>query len=81
MVVNETPYKQNLQTAPRFVIKDDKDFNNEKNRLINFILKTQQLGESYFDNKEYPSFGVLTKSEWNNMFYKHLDHHLKQFGA
>jgi len=26
------------------------------------------------------SFGPLSKTEWNNMFYKHLNHHLTQFG-
>jgi hypothetical protein len=80
-VVSETPYQRNGNTAPAFIIKDQKDFETEKHRLINYINKTQQLGESYFDNKESHSFGNLTKTEWNNMFYKHLDHHLKQFGV
>jgi hypothetical protein len=31
--------------------------------------------------KEPLSFGALTKTEWSNMLYKHLDHHLTQFGA
>ena len=80
-VVSEKPYKQNGQTAPVFLIKDDKNFETEKNRLTNYIQKTQKLGEIHFDKKESHSFGVLNKSEWNNMFYKHLDHHLKQFGV
>ncbi len=80
-VVNEEPYKHNNPTAPAFIIKDDKDFNAEKNRLINYINKTRELGDVYFDNKESHSFGKLTKTEWNNMFSKHLDHHLKQFGV
>ena len=79
-VVGETPYKQSLRTAPAFIITDDKNFEAEKTRLINFITKTQQLGEAYFDGKESHSFGVLNKAEWNNMFYKHIDHHLRQFG-
>ena len=63
------------------IIKETKDFEVEKQRLINYIVKTQQLGENYFDNKESHSFGKLSKIEWNNMFYKHLNHHLTQFGA
>jgi hypothetical protein len=39
-----------------------------------------QLGENYFNNKESHSFGKLNKTEWNNMLYKHLQHHLSQFG-
>ena len=33
----------------------------------------------YFDNKENTSFGPMTTNEWNNLFYKHLNHHLEQF--
>ncbi len=80
-VVGETPYPHNSRTAPQFIIKDSKDFESEKQRLINHINKTQQLGESHFDNKESHSFGALNKTEWNNMLYKHLDHHLSQFGV
>lgn len=80
-VVDETPYKRSLGTAPAFIITGDKNFEAEKTRLINFITKTQQLGEDYFDGKASHSFGILTKTEWNNMFYKHLQHHLTQFGV
>ena len=80
-VVSTKAYKQNLQTAPMFIIKESKDFEVEKTRLIDFINKTQQLGEDSFEGKESHSFGALSKNEWNNMFYKHLDHHLRQFGV
>lgn len=80
-VVSEATYGQNSQTAPAFIIKDDKNFEAEKQRLINYITQTQQLGEAHFDGKESHSFGVLNKTEWNNMFYKHLNHHLSQFGV
>lgn len=80
-VVNETPYKKSSQTAPAFIIKADKDFAKEKDRLITYIKKTNELGASHFDGRKSLSFGALNKTEWNNMFYKHLDHHLSQFGA
>lgn len=80
-VVNEVPYKPSLKTAPVFIIKDSRNFESEKNRLVQYMKKTVELGESYFVNKPSNSFGVLTSTEWNNMFYKHLDHHLKQFGV
>ena len=80
-VVNEVPYKKNLKTAPQFLISNERDFELEKNRLINYIKRTFELGASHFDNKESNSFGRLSIPEWNNMFYKHLDHHLNQFGV
>lgn len=80
-VVNETPFARNGRTAPQFIITDEREFTTEKKRLIAFIIKTQQLGGAYFDGKESHSFGRLTKQEWNNSFYKHLEHHLTQFGV
>lgn len=80
-VVSEIPYKKNLRTAPEFLITSDKDYETEKNRLKAYIEKTLNLGEIHFENKASHSFGNLTSVEWNNMFYKHLDHHLNQFGV
>lgn len=80
-VVNEKPYKKNSRTAPAFLIVDERDFEKEKQRLIDYLIKTQELGEDHFHNKESHSFGLLTKTEWNNLFYKHLNHHLEQFGV
>lgn len=80
-VVNEIPYKQNIPTGPQFKVVGNKDFELEKKRLLGFIQKTQQLGSAAFEGKESSSFGKLTAQEWNNMFAKHLNHHLSQFGV
>ena len=81
VVVNEKPFAKNSKTAPQFIMTGSKDFDLEKKRLMDYVTKTQQLGENHFDNKESHSLGILNKTEWNNMFYKHLDHHLTQFGV
>ena len=81
LVVNEKPYKKNNPTAPDFVMANDKNFDLEKERLINYIRRTQELGENHFENKDSHSFGVLNKTQWKNMFSKHLDHHFSQFGV
>jgi hypothetical protein len=78
-VVSEIPYKRNGPTAAAFIIKGDKKFEDEKARLTAYISKTQELGESAFESRMSHSFGVLTADEWNNMLYKHLNHHLTQF--
>jgi hypothetical protein len=81
IIVNEKPYKKNSQTAPAFKIKDDKDFEAEKARLLDYLHKVQELGSAHFEGKASLSFGALSAQEWNNLFYKHLDHHLRQFGV
>ncbi len=80
-VVSEKPYKKNLRTAPEFLVVDARDFDREKQRLIAFIRKTYALGADSFEGKVSHSFGPLTREEWNNMFTKHLEHHLTQFGV
>jgi len=80
-VTNEVPYKKGGKTAPQFIITDQKEFEVEKTRLKNYILKTQELGATHFEGKESHSFGILSSKEWNNMFAKHLDHHFNQFGV
>ena len=81
VVVNDKAYKKGSPTAPEFLVKDSRDFETEKARLISYIKRVQQEGQKAFDGRESFSFGKLTVNEWNNMFYKHLDHHLSQFGV
>lgn len=81
VVVGPKPYKKNTRTAPMFVISDQREFAIEKQRLIAFLKKTQQLGEVHFEGKESHAFGALSAQEWNTLFSKHLDHHLRQFGV
>ncbi|MHA6250256.1 hypothetical protein ACXYMU_20140 [Pontibacter sp. CAU 1760] len=80
-MVGEKPYKRNSQTAPEFIVKENKNFEVEKNRLIAYIKKTQELGAAHFESKGSHSFGPLTSQEWNNLLYKLLNHHLSQFGV
>jgi hypothetical protein len=72
---------KNLPTAPAFRIKNGKNFVEEKARLIDFLNQTKALGTAHFEGKDSLSFGPMTALEWNNQFYKHLDHHLGQFGV
>jgi hypothetical protein len=81
VVVGPKPYKRNTPTAKAFIIGDGRDFETEKVRLLDYLDHTLQLGKDHFEGRESLSFGRLTADEWNVMFYKHLDHHLQQFGV
>ena len=52
IVTSPKPYKQNEQTAPAFVISNERDFEHEKSILIANINKAQQLGSTHFEGKE-----------------------------
>lgn len=81
MVVSDKPYKKNNRTAPEFIIVDERVFNDEKTKLIDYIIETEKNGVQYFEGRENQSFGKLSSQEWSNLYYKHLDHHLAQFGV
>ncbi len=80
-VVGPTPYPKSSPTAPAFRMTGEKDFALEKERLLSFLQRVQRDGERIFHGKDSASFGPLTSAEWNVLFYKHLDHHLVQFGV
>jgi ubiquitin C-terminal hydrolase len=80
-VMSENPYPKNFRTAAEFIISDFRDFENEKLNLIDSILKAQRLGEAFFEQRENLSFGKLSSKEWNILFSKHIEHHLKQFNV
>jgi len=80
-ITNEIPYKQSLPTSPVFIIADERNFEEEKAKLIGNIQRVQQLGKEAFEGKENINFGKMTAQCWNNMFAKHLNHHLEQFGV
>ncbi len=80
-MVNEVPYKQNLPTAPSFIRTEEYEIANEKERLKDLIKTIQEMGADKLAGTPSLSLGKLTATEWNNLLYKHLDHHLKQFGV
>ena len=80
-ITTEIPYKPSLPTSPAFIIADERNFEEEKAKLIGNIQRVQQLGREAFEGKENINFGKMTAQGWNNMFAKHLNHHLEQFGV
>lgn len=78
---NETLYRQGLPTSPDFVIKEDKDFDLEKHKLLELIKRFYGLGPMGINKYPHPFFGKFTPDQWGKSIYKHLDHHLRQFGV
>ncbi|MFD1063858.1 DUF1569 domain-containing protein [Winogradskyella litorisediminis] len=73
-------WRKNMPTAPSFKITDEKNFEVEKTEILNLISELNNQKERE-DWQPHPSFGKLTKDQWGKMQYKHLDHHLRQFGV
>jgi hypothetical protein len=80
-LVKNTPFKKNLPTAPAFIIKTEKNFREEKNKLLELVQRFGKNDPEEIAKRPHPFFGKLTAEEWNLLQYKHLDHHLRQFGV
>ena len=78
--VFNSKFKKNSPTAPEFIFKDTYDFENTKNELIKNIQLLQD-GHNTIKVMNHPFWGEMTYEDWDKLMYKHVDHHLKQFGV
>jgi hypothetical protein len=77
---NDTPWRKNLPTSPFAKARDSKDFAVERYKLLDLIAQFHDLkGRKSWNT--HPIFGKLTHEQWGKLQYKHLDHHLRQFGV
>ena len=81
MVVGDKPYPKNSRTHPQYVMADQRDFDREKNRLLEAMTKTANSTEAERRQYKHPLFGPMTDDELGWSLYKHLNHHLTQFGV
>ena len=79
--LGEKPFGKNGPTDPTFVVSDPRDFATERARLLSLITKFVERGEEQAGKETHAFFGKMTGKEWGELMYKHIDHHLRQFGA
>jgi len=77
----EKPFPKNSPTDRTFIITDPRKFEDEKAILIEHIQAFSNGGPHASTRHPNPFFGKLTPDEWARGQYKHIDHHLQQFGV
>ena len=80
-VIGDKPFSKNSPTHPQYVQTEPRDLERERKRLISVINRFVAEEESVAAAREHPAFGILTREERGWSMYKHLDHHLEQFGV
>ena len=78
---NEDPLRKNSPTAKSLIIADQRDLGKERDRLSGLIDRFTAGGAAACTGNPHPFFGKMTPEEWAILMYKHLDHHLRQFGV
>lgn len=78
---DDAPMQRNAPTSPEMKIVDDRNLDAECARLVEQIERVASGGPRGITTNPHPFFGDLTPEEWGILQYKHVDHHLRQFGA
>lgn len=78
LLYNDKPFKKNLGTDKSFIMTGVKEFEKEKQGLVQMI---NDFSETTMSDSPHPIFGKMTKEQWSKGTWKHLDHHLQQFGV
>lgn len=81
VVGNDEPMRRNSPTAKSLVVDDERDLRTERQRVCGLIDRFAAAGPKGCTTHPHSFFGRLTPQEWATLMYKHLDHHLRQFGA
>jgi len=79
-LVGPAPFDRNLPTSPEFKVAEPRDFAVERESLVATIEDFAAAGPAHKLVVQHPFFGPLTAAEWDVLMWKHLDHHLRQFG-
>lgn len=79
--VSENPFKKNLPTDKAFIIPSPGTFEEEKKKLVTLVKQFSERGAAGLSPAPHPFFGKMNTNEWDALQWKHLDHHLRQFGV
>ncbi len=80
VLYNDKPFGKGDPTPKDFKVTDSFNFDEEKKKAVDNLgeLFNKGLSSTY---KPHVFFGELTNEQWGKHFYKHTDHHLRQFGV
>lgn len=77
----DKPVGKNSPTDKAFIMDTPHDFQVEKERLLAILARFHQGGRAKVTSDAHVFFGKLSADEWSRLMLRHVDHHLKQFGA
>jgi hypothetical protein len=81
MVLRAKTFGRNLPTDKSFLFPEASDVARERAALIAELESFHAGGPGGLTQEPHPFFGRLTPSEWDHLQWKHVDHHLRQFGV
>lgn len=80
MVVNIRAYSEGTRTHPQYIQDTERVFEFEKRRLLNALKEFITRSVEEANSVRHPLLGKMSFEDRDWSMYKHLDHHLRQFG-
>lgn len=77
----KSPLRKNASAEKSLIVTDQRELERERERLYGLIDRFAAAGPAGCTTHPHSFFGKLTPEEWATWMYKHLDHHLGQFGV
>ncbi|MEL6254983.1 MAG: DUF1569 domain-containing protein [Bacteroidota bacterium] len=77
---NDIPF-QSRNVPSTFQVVESKNFENAKETLLDRLENFHKDGSLKCQGSIHPMLGRFTPEQWAIGQYKHLDHHLRQFGV
>jgi hypothetical protein len=74
------PIPKNLPTAPELIARGPGEWSSELRDLCGQLEAVVRRGPGGVA-AIHPAFGRMTAKGWGVLVYRHMDHHLRQFGA
>jgi len=80
LILYVVPFPKGAPTAPELLPTEAASFEDEHAAVLALVERIGS-GPQEGAGPAHPLFGPLSWPEWGVVTYKHVDHHLKQFGA
>jgi len=80
LIIYALPFPKSAPTAPELLARAPREWHLDVGELTALVdqLAARRGSASW---PEHPAFGALTERAWGVLVYRHMDHHLRQFGA
>jgi len=80
LIIYGPPFPKGAPTAPEVLGRECEDWDTEC-RSLKEMMDAFASFPPEAEFPRHPAFGRLSRRAWGRLGYKHIDHHLKQFGA
>ena len=80
LIIYWLPWPQGAPTAPELISRPSDGIEQETAAVRTLLERfAQSAGKPQWP--EHPAFGKLSAKDWGVLAYRHIDHHLRQFGV